>query len=57
MNFNTFFDEKVKFVSRLNMSRVLCIDEIRFSEKFVCVLIDFNSLCHQKTMTDEIHKR
>ena len=39
------FDEKVKFVPRLKMPRVLCIDEIRFSEeinqKFVCVLTDF----------------
>ena len=39
------FDEKVKFVPRLKMPRVLCIDEIRFSEeinqKFVCVLTNF----------------
>lgn len=39
------FDEKVKFVPRLKMPCVLCIDEIRFSEeldqKFVCVLSDF----------------
>lgn len=39
------FDEKAKFVPRLKMPRVLCIDEIRFSEeinqKFVCVLTDF----------------
>lgn len=39
------FDEKVKYVPRLSLPRVLCIDEIRFSEeldqKFVCVLTDF----------------
>ena len=39
------FDEKVKFVPRLKMPHVLCIDEIRFSEeinqKFICVLTDF----------------
>ena len=39
------FDEKVKYVPPLKMPRVLCIDEIRFSEelnqKFICVLSDF----------------
>ena len=39
------FDEKIKYVPRLSLPRVLCIDEIRFSEelnqKFVCVLTDF----------------
>ena len=39
------FDEKVKYVPPLKMPRVLCIDEIRFSEelnqKFICILSDF----------------
>ena len=39
------FDEKVKFVPRLKMPRVLCIDEFHFSEeinqKYVCALTDF----------------
>jgi transposase len=41
------FDEHVKYVPRLAMPRVLCIDEIRFSEEFnqnyVCVLTNFDT--------------
>ena len=39
------FDEKVKYLPRRNMPRILCIDEIRFSEEldqnYCCVLYDF----------------
>lgn len=51
------FDEKVKFVPRLKMPHVLCIDEIRFSEeinqKFVCVITDFEN----KEIVDLIRNR
>ena len=51
------FDEKIKFVPRREMPRVLCIDEIRFSEDidqhFVCVLSDFEG----KEIVDLIRNR
>jgi hypothetical protein len=34
------FDENIKYVPRLRLPRVLCIDEIRFSEK-----LDQNYFC------------
>lgn len=40
------FDQNVKFVPRLYLSRVLCVDEIKFSDeldqKYVCVLTNFD---------------
>lgn len=51
------FDGQVKFVPRLKMPRILCIDEIRFSEeinqKFVCVITDFEN----KEIVDLIKNR
>lgn len=51
------FDDKIQFVPRLKMPRVLCIDEIRFSEeinqKFVCVITDFE----KKEIVDLIRNR
>jgi len=51
------FDEKVKYVPRRKMPRVLCIDEIRFSEeldqKYCCVLYDFEN----KEIVDIIKNR
>ena len=51
------FDEKVKFVPRRKMPRVLCIDEIKFSEEldqnYCCVLYDFE----RKEIVDIIRNR
>jgi len=51
------FDEKVKYVPRRKMPRVLCIDEIRFSEEldqnYCCVLYDFE----KKEIVDIIKNR
>ncbi len=47
MRIMQLFDESIKYVPRLYMPRVLCIDEIRFSEdlgqNYVCVLTDFDT--------------
>ena len=41
------FDQNVKFVPRLYLNRVLCVDEIKFSDeldqKYVCVLTNFDN--------------
>ncbi len=51
------FDNKIKFVPRRNMPRVLCIDEIKFSEdidqNYCCVLYDFE----RKEIVDIIRNR
>lgn len=51
------FDEKIKYVPRRKMPRILCIDEIKFSEEFdqnyCCVLYDFE----KKEIVDIIKNR
>lgn len=51
------FDDKVRYVPRRPMPRVLCIDEIRFSEEpdqsYCCVLYDFEG----KEIVDIIRNR
>ncbi len=51
------FDEKIQYVPRRKMPRVLCIDEIKFSEEFdqnyCCILYDFE----QKEIVDIIRNR
>ena len=51
------FDDKIKFVPRRKMPKVLCIDEIRFSEEldqnYCCVLYDFE----RKEIVDIIRNR
>ena len=51
------FDEKIKFVPRRTMPRILCIDEIKFEEeydqKYCCVLYDFE----KKEIVDIIKNR
>lgn len=51
------FDEEIKLVPRRPMPRVLCIDEIKFSEehnqKYCCVLYDFD----KKEIVDIIRNR
>lgn len=51
------FDEKIKYVPRRNMPRVLCIDEIKFSEEldqnYICILSDFE----KKEIVDIIQNR
>jgi len=41
------FDQYIKYVPRISMSRVLCIDEIKFSDeldqKYICVLTNFDN--------------
>ena len=51
------FDKKIKYVPRRNMPRVLCIDEIKFSEEldqnYICILYDFD----KKEIVDIIQNR
>ncbi|MCF0117336.1 MAG: ISL3 family transposase [Bacilli bacterium] len=51
------FDSKVKYVPRRNMPRILCIDEIKFSEElnqnYCCILYDFE----KKEIVDIIRNR
>ena len=51
------FDEKVKFVPRRPLPKVLCIDEIHFSknkdQQFVCILYDF----YRKEIVDIVRNR
>ena len=51
------FDEKVKFVPRRTMPRILCIDEIKFSEEldqnYCCILYDFE----KKEIVDIVKNR
>ena len=51
------FDEEIKYVPRREMPRVLCIDEIRFSEEldqnYCCILYDFE----KKEIVDIIRNR
>lgn len=51
------FDEKIKYVPRRKMPRILCIDEIKFSEEldqnYCCVLYDFEN----KEIVDIIKNR
>ena len=51
------FDDKVKYVPRREMPRILCIDELKFSEEYdqnyCCVLYDFE----KKEIVDIIRNR
>lgn len=51
------FDEKIKYVPRRKMPRILCVDEIHFSEDvdqhYICVLYDFE----RKEIVDIIKNR
>lgn len=51
------FDERIKFVPRLSLPEVLCIDEIKFQTdvdcKYACILYDF----HRREIVDIIISR